>query len=374
MPAFLANLTALLLLTGCQTDTVRVGDVEFVAYQLPVEGSDVAAADLNGDGNADLVGGGKPLSIFLGDGSGSLSLKSRVDGGENPTDIKLSDVDSDSDLDIIVANHETDHVTILLGNGDGSFDASPQSPFVVAVDPHPHYVETADLNADGVVDLIVDDRNHHGVRIFAGLGNGRFDTSSMLIDVGGDPYIGMAIADLDGDGQLDIVTPNPHRLSLVFSEDAAAFQFVSPADLSAENPFGVRSADFNADGLTDLISVSGENSSSTQILLGNGKGSFSNATNWNPFSLTGPKLATVGDFNGDGIDDAAVACYRVSDVMLILGGRDSFQTTLLPAGEHPWGLAAADFNGDGVDDLVIADDGRSEAIVYLSSVRIGAAN
>jgi hypothetical protein len=136
--------------------------------------------------------------------------------------------------------------------------------------------------------------------------------------------------------------------------------------LDAESPFGVRLADFNGDDYLDLLSVSGEDASTIQLLAGDGRGGFSEMAVWNPSGMRGAKNAAIGDFNGDGMADAVIACYRSSDIVIVLGGRDSFQTTSIPGGLHPWGLATADFNGDGADDLVVANDGSPEGVVYLS--------
>lgn len=103
-----------------------------------------------------------------------------------------------------------------------------------------------------------------------------------------------------------------------------------------------------------------------QLFLGDGNGGFEEA-NTSPFHFApGGKNIAVGDFNGDSIEDAAVACWQSSDILLLLGGRDSIHTGALLGGEHPWGLVAADLNGDGMDDLVIADDAAPRAAIYLS--------
>jgi hypothetical protein len=103
-----------------------------------------------------------------------------------------------------------------------------------------------------------------------------------------------------------------------------------------------------------------------ELFLGDGSGGFEEAAS-SPFrQAPGGKTIAVGDFNGDGVDDAAVSCYQSSEVMVLLGGRETIFRGDLPGGEHPWSLAVADLNGDGKEDLIIADDGVDSATVYLS--------
>ena len=80
----------------------------------------------------------------------------------------------------------------------------------------------------------------------------------------------------------------------------------------------------------------------------------------------GAKMIASGDFDGDGNDDAAVAAYPSSRVLIVLGSTEQPEIAWLDAGEHPWGLAAGDFDEDGRDDLVIGDDASDQAVVYLS--------
>ena len=196
--------------TDSPEEIFQVGDSRFTTQRIPVEGVWVAAADVNNDGNLDIVGGGDPmLTIFLGDGAGKFSEYSQIPGGQQPDHFVLADLDEDGNIDIIAANHETDHLTILLGKGDGTFQPSSISPLRITVSPHPHEVRAADLDGDGHIDLIVDDRNAPGYLILRGLGDGNFEMPGTLIVVGGDPYRGMALGDLDGDGDLDLVSPEP---------------------------------------------------------------------------------------------------------------------------------------------------------------------
>jgi hypothetical protein len=356
--------------TGSLQETVEVGDVRFAPHSITVESSGsvaVAASDFDGDGRLDLVISGEPqLTIFRGDGEGGVISFSRVPGGEQPVDFALADLDEDGDVDIVVANHDTDYLTILLGDGHGVFQPAPDSPLRIDVSPHPHAVRAADLDADGHVDLVVDHREAQGLLILRGLGTGRFESPGTLVEVGGDPYRGMAVGDIDGDGRLDLVTPNPKEVGVLFNASSGRLAFEQASSVAAQAPFAVEVGDFDGDDRLDLIAASDEGSPLVELFLGDGNGEFKEA-NDSPFRLApGGKNIAVGDFNGDGIEDAAVACWQSSDVLVLLGGRGSIRTGTLPGGEHPWGLATADLNGDRKDDLVIADDAAPKAMIYLS--------
>ena len=345
----------------------EIGDMSFVPYRLTVESAAVAAADFNGDGHLDLVSAGEPqLTIFLGDGAGGLSRYSRAPGGEHPVDFALADLDQDRDIDIVVANHDTDYVTILLGDGHGTFQPAPDSPLRVDVNPHPHAVQLADFDGDGHLDLAVDHREAEGVLILKGLGSGRFESPGTLVAVGGDPYRGMAVGDLNGDGKPDLVTPNPDEVGVLLNTSDALISFAAASSVAADAPFAVQLGDFNGDGHLDVVAASDEGSALVELFLGDGQGGFEEAGD-SPFNLApGAKKIAMGDFNGDGFEDAAVSSYQSPEVLILLGGSDTIRASTLPSGEHPWGLAAADFNEDGRDDLVVADDSNRSALVYLS--------
>lgn len=363
-------LSTFLLLTATPDDTIQIGGIDFIRHSYSAgEGeAALAFADLNNDGHQDLVvtsSAHHDLTLFFGDGQGGLISSGRFAAGENPTDVTAADLNGDGNIDLVIANHETTYLTLLRGDGQGGFRPAANSPLAINVAPHPHAVQAHDLDRDGKLDLIVDHRDGRGLLILRGRGNGAFETPGKIIATGGDPYLGFAVGDLNGDGWLDLVTPNPGNAGVVLSTARPGLAFVAAASVRATAPFGVRLADFDGDGALDLISASGEGTSVVELFRGDGRGGFRQPAHATFRVAAGGKNLAVGDLNGDGFPDAVV-CSWASDVLVVLGNAGSMVSVRLRGFENPWGLALADLNEDGLDDFVIADGVRARLEVYLS--------
>jgi len=295
----------------------------------------LAAADLNGDGKADLIVANPDegtVAVLLGDGKGRFAPAkgSPFAAGKNPNDIAIADINRDGKLDLAIANHEATFVTILLGDGRGGFAPSPKSPVTVKSFPHPHAVALGDVNGDNKIELIVDDWGRGNVTLLFGDGSGGFASPGTSISVPPVPYENLRLADVNGDGKLDIVVPA--RMGMA----------------GAAGPPAVR------EGMT--------------VLLGDARGGFSAAPG-SPFkSGKAPTRVVVGDVNGDGIDDAVVLNLASNNVTVLLGGRNGI--SLAPgspfrAGSSPQGAAIADVNGDGKREIIIANhDSRDLTILF----------
>ena len=231
--------------------------------------------------------------------------------GENPVDLAIADLDEDGLADLVVANHETDHVTLLFGIAEGGFERRDHSRFRVDVSPHPHAVRLQDIDSDGHADLLVDDRSPESIQLFRGLGDGTF-SGATSIDVGGDPYRGMSLADVTGDGLADLITPNPDHVAVLVAEEDGGFR--PRATLPA--PFG-------------------------------------------PFSVV------AADLNGDGSAEVLVASYAGGEVAVLVGGDTPLLHRIEIVGS-PYGLATGDFDGDGRVDFAVANDAADYVSVFLT--------
>ncbi len=325
--------------------------------------SAAVAGDLTGDGQPDLLitnTDDGTLTLLVGDGSGQFPRRKSFSGGENPVDLALGDLDGDGDLDVAVANHETDYVTLLRNDGQGGLEPFSQSPRHLDLGLHPHAVLIADLDLDGHPDLLVDDRRGEAILLLRGAGDGGFDLDVVRFSVGGDPYRGMTLADVNRDGHLDIITPNRDEVAIVLRVSDGGF--AAPEGIPAVGPFEVRVGDLNGDGVPDLVVAT--EPGPVSVLSGNGDGTFLSEPIFEQRWAGGAKAVATGDFDGDGIDDAAVTNWNSHDALVLIGGRDEIRTDRVPGGDNPWGVTAADLTGDGAAELLVLDNSGDALRVY----------
>ena len=335
----------------------------------------IVVADFNGDGIQDFAvanEGGDTISIVRGVGNGSFEPQVTYATGDGPAEIALGDFNHDGYLDVAVVNSGenasgqlANSVSILLGNGDGTFQTHLDYP----TGQMPVSVAVGDFNGDGNLDLAVVDQYDDAVSILLGKGDGTFQ-SQIEYGVSSQP-MQVVVSDLNRDGILDLVTANfaAHTVSVLLGNGDGTFQAASDYTASQE-PSSLVAADFNGDGIPD-VAVAEFGSTAVALLLGNGDGTLQNQVRYT--TGTYPEAVITGDFNGDGILDLALATDdRMGSVSVLLGdGNGTFQPALdFPAGLLPVSLAAADFNLDGLLDLATADVNSNSLLVLLGSTLV----
>src|SRR6202051_2423408 len=171
----------------------------------------VTVADVNHDQNPDLVvanADDETVTVLLGDGKGAFhpSQGSPFAAGHLPNDIAVADMNGDGNPDLVIANHQSLYLTVMLGDGKGGFHPAPGSPFDVHSNPHPHGVAVADFNGDGKPDAVTDSWGSNQIELLLGDGTGRLRTPAHYFPVGHRPYERLRSADFNHDGRPDVVT------------------------------------------------------------------------------------------------------------------------------------------------------------------------
>jgi hypothetical protein len=347
----------------------------------------VAVGDFNGDGILDLAvadSGATPtyqhyVTILLGNGDGTFTPAAETPyTGGYPSSIAAADFNGDGILDLAVADYVFDTLTILLGNGDGTFTPTVVSP---ATGNGPDSVAVGDFNGDGIPDLAVSNDYSNTVTILLGNGDGTF-TATAVSPVTGNVPTSVAVGDFNGDGKADLAVANYEdgTVTILLGNGDGTFTATAVSPATGTEPFSVAVADFKGDGKADLAVANRNdgNAGTVTILLGNGDGTFTAAAA-SPATGNGPKSVAVGDFNGDGIPDLAVANYNggnAGTVTILLGNGDGTFTAagVSPAtGNGPDFVAVGDFNGGGVSDLAIANYTDNTATVLLTGNRTATA-
>jgi len=402
----------LIVANGCQSATqcangvvgilLGNGDGTFQVVQSYSSGgvvaSSVTMADVNRDGNLDLIVANQCLdstcasgavSVLLGNGDGTFqSAQSYSSGGLTALSVVAGYINQDRKIDLVVANqcqssgNCNGSVGVLLGNGNGTFQAAQiyASGGYSAVS-----VAAGDFNDDGNTDLVVANQcqssgkcSNGSVGVLLGNGDGTFQTAQNYAS-GGNNTASVAVGDLNGDGRTDLVLANQCQIlgncgvgsvSVLIGNGDGTFQpgesYISDGVFAQSLGVG----DWNGDKRTDLAIVNqcqtnGNCSGTVTILLGNGDGTFQSPPSFAPGGFDADSVA-LGDLNGDGKLDLVVANLCQSDncnqgnngvVSVLLGNGDG---TFQPAREYATGgfgsssVAISDFNGDGNADVVVA--------------------
>ncbi|MFK8017999.1 MAG: FG-GAP repeat domain-containing protein [Gammaproteobacteria bacterium] len=318
----------------------------------------LACADIDGDGQHDLLVANEKhgnLVVWLGDGDGELRRHFETPVADNPADLAIADIDADGNPDVVIAHHERDQISILGGDGTGAFNLT--GTFAPGVNPHPHVVEIADINGNGKLAILVDDRANGGLRVFTADRSDPWVSNATAIDLGGDPYLGFALGDVNADGFADVAAPVKGQVTVaLIDKDGATLIPVGEQTYA----FAAALLDSNGDGHLDLVSASSR-TRAAQRFLGDGSGAFKSLTETAPLPAGAKKIA-VGDLDGDGAQEAVIVNW--SGGVTILANDQTFDTTRYDNIPHPWGLAVCDLNHDGADDVIVTDGESDDTGVY----------
>jgi hypothetical protein len=283
----------------------------------------VAVGDFNRDGNLDIVtaNGDGTITVLSGKGNGNfrppetLMLPNVVakQFAQSPIAIAVGDLNGDGKLDLVVSTEifvsstDKEYVDVFLGNGDGTFQDAIVTPTNGSFGGG---IALADFNHDGKLDVVTSNENSLGrIPMLLGNGDGTFQETSDP-NIGDSPGTSVAVGDFNHDGNADLAVSGFGSffrgfVSVLLGQGNGTFQAPQKLSVGAHFPAAVAVADFNRDGNLDIVTANDTNPGTVSVFLGDGQGGFQSALNF-PSGVVFASGLAVGDFNRDGFPDVAI--------------------------------------------------------------------
>jgi hypothetical protein len=347
-------------------------NIQAVNYNVGKGPSSVAIADSNKGGYLIVTSNhdDNKISVHRSTPTGKFveAPNSPYPVGTKPYSVAIGDVNGDGYLDIVVANSGSNTVSVYLGNDAGTFAPAPNSPYTVGTKPYS--VAIGDVNGDGYPDIVVANHDSNTVSVLLGNAAKTFAKApNSPYPVGTKPY-SVAIGDVNGDGFMDIVVANSGSDSVLVylgNDTGTLAQAPNSPYPVGKNPRSVALGDINKDGKLAIF-VANYGSNSVSVLLGNSDRTFSQAPN-SPYSVDkSPSSIAIADLNKDGYLDMVTANEVDNTVSVLI----NFEGTLFSApnfpyssGKNPVSVVLEDADKDGNLDIIIANKGSNLfSIIY----------
>jgi Bacterial Ig-like domain (group 3)/FG-GAP-like repeat len=343
------------------------------SYATGFSVDEIAVGDFNGDGFPDIVTmnglNSGTMTVLMNKGDGTFTtLPSFAGTTDTPTSLAVGDFNGDGHLDIAIGDAFAGMLTILVGNGDGTFQRGVTTvlPVYSSVTSTGIYsIGVGDFNRDGIADLAVVDPWSQTLRVLLGKGDGTFTIQAAHPATGINP-LDIAVGDFNGDGKLDLIVCNAFgpgysssatTLNVFLGNGDGTFNQAADVAISggAEQIFA---GDFDSDGKLDLaVNHSAAAPSVFEVLSGNGDGTFTARTS--PQTLVYLQGIGIGDLNGDGRPDFGGAFDQTSNNVAGLIGNGDGMFTVTQPGTDSWQIPSiavvADFKGVGYGEIAIAN-------------------
>ncbi len=336
-----------------------------VPYSVGSGPAEDRVADLSGNGILDVIAensASNSVSVLMGNGDGTFKPAVNYATGTDPWSMDIGDLTGNGKIDIVTCNNTANTVSVLMGNGDGTFQSAVN--YSTGTGTAPECVRLGDVNGDGRLDIITANAGNNDISVLLNNGNGTFGAPTTF-DTDTHPT-SIAVGDMNGDGKLDIVTANyaTNDVSVLMGNGDGTFQ--STVNYACGNePETVVVADLNGDGKPDIATVNYVGTAS--VLLNKGTGTF--ATHVDYTTGAGPYDLGVADLNHDGVPDLVTTNHNANTVSILYGnGNGTFQSKVdLATGPGPFWVALGDFNGSGYGDLAVTNETNGTVSVLLGS-------
>ena len=344
----------------------------------------VTRGDLNGDGLLDIVTANfysGMVGVLLGAPGGSFAPGATYSaGGGLAYAVAVGDLNGDGWTDIAVTNGNLNTASVLLGQGGGTFATAVQ--YATGANGMSDGIVLGDVNNDGRLDLVVTNYNTGTVGVLLGQGGGTFAAvAQYATGAAASQPIGVALGDLNGDGWLDIVTANstlntsssgpPVGMAAVLLGQGGG-RFAAPVQyvLSGINTrsIGVALGDVNGDGQLDIVGGNGVDNT-VGVLLGQGGGTFAAAVQYATGANSAPQSVALGDLNGDGLLDIVTGNYASNTAGVLLGTGFGNFAAMVHFGTSGGlvDMTLGDVNGDGKLDIITANQAAASAGVLQNT-------
>jgi len=329
-------------------------------------------ADLNGDGILDLITsvyGTDSVTVQRGEGDGTFGPATPIliATGFGPAEVHAVSLRGNSTLDLIVGSFNTNQIAVVLGNGNGTFQAPVFYTVGTGVNT-PTSLTTGDFNHDGNLDVAVANTGDDTVSILLGNGSGSLTAAGTAINVGRIPEA-IRAGDFNSDGYSDLAVANYHdgTVSILVNNQDGTFTATAVGMGSNSGPQALA---ITGSGVNQLLAVANFGRNTVNVLRNNGSGLFAIATTI-PVGQ-GPDEVRFTDLNGDSIPDLVVANYTDGTLFTAIGVVGGTFRELGPflVGSNPYSAAAGDLNEDGTPDIVVANCFSNNTGVLLGGTQI----
>ncbi|CAF1183264.1 unnamed protein product [Adineta steineri] len=336
----------------------------------------LSMTDVNSDTKPDIIVAlynQYKVGVLFNFGNGTFHAQTNYSTGSGsyPQCVSAVDVNGDSKPDIIVANNGGNNVGVLFNAGNGAFLS--QTTYTTGSPSYPPSASAADVNNDNKSDIVVANQYLGNVGVLFNFGNGTFRSQTTYSTGNNSGPTSVVLVDVNADGQRDIIIANYDGDSVGVLLNFGNGTFRPVTSYSTGNNSNTRSVsvvDVNNDNKPDII-VANQNLDNIGVLFNFGNGTFGPQTTYSTGNNSGPASVAVIDINGDNKPDIIVANYDANNIGVLYNAGDG---TFLPqttcstgTSSHPQSVSVTDINNDNKPDIIVANYGANNIGVLLAN-------